>query len=71
MELKERTPVQDAISRIEKSGKKRVIDAQTMVSALKAAYQQGRADALKEIDAERITLKEVLDEFLPKIKEEN
>ncbi|WP_201338273.1 MULTISPECIES: helix-turn-helix domain-containing protein [unclassified Nitratiruptor] len=47
----------------------KLIDLDTFEAALKAAYQQGRAEALKELESETITLDDVLGEYIPKLKE--
>ncbi len=46
----------------------RPIKAETFVKAIEVAYQQGRADALKEIDQDEITIDEVLKDILPSVK---
>ncbi|BAF69559.1 hypothetical protein [Nitratiruptor sp. SB155-2] len=48
----------------------KLIDLDTFEAALKAAYQQGRAEALKELESETITLDDVLNEYIPKVKEQ-
>ncbi|WP_201335118.1 MULTISPECIES: helix-turn-helix domain-containing protein [unclassified Nitratiruptor] len=47
----------------------KLIDLHTFEEALKAAYQQGRAEALKELESEAITLDDVLNEYIPRVKQ--